>query len=113
MRHMYCTDIDKEFKASVKQLRKAQPEEINLLKSIAETGVKGFFTDDSRNRSILSELMNRDSKLTLLCKVDKNSVRIHRYSHALYLHDVKEPTDKEETKIKKVKEKYEMKAKSA
>ena len=113
MRHIYCTGIDAEFEASVKQLLREQPEAIKLLTAIATTGVEGFRPRNQHEDDIMSELMNRDSKSTLLRKVTRNSVRIHRYSHALYLHGMKEPTDKAEKEIKEVKEKFEMQAKSA
>ena len=56
--------------------------------------------------------MKRDSDLTLVRKQGASDVRIHRYSHALYLHGVKGPHERNvEDKIKEVKEKFGMKAK--
>ena len=115
MRHMYCTGIDKQFKDSVEQLCAEQPAAKKLLTAIAATGVEGFWTDDPHERMIKRELMNRDSNSTLLRKVDMSDVRIHRYSHALYLHGVIRPNTKDEKlkeKIKEVKEKFGMTAKA-
>ena len=112
MRPTYCTEIDTEFKASVKQLRREQPEAIKLLTAIAATGVKGLYTDDLGESDITSELMNRDSSLTLLRKVGKNNVRIHRYSHALHLLGVEEPNPNDD-RVNDVKKKFGMNAKSA
>ena len=109
---MYCTDIDGEFEASVKQLRRERPEEIKLLTAIAATGAKGFRTNDLHEDDIMSELMSRDSNLTLLRKVGKNNVRIHRYCHALYLHGVEEPNPNDD-RVNDVKKKFGMNAKSA
>ena len=112
MRHMYCTGIDTEFEASVKQLGREHPKAIKLLTAIAATGVKGLYTDDLHESDIMSELINRDSSSTLLRKVDKNKVRIYRYSHALFLHGMKEPNDKVQN-TDDVKKKFGMNAKSA
>ena len=113
MRHMYCTEIDKGFQASVKQLCREQPEVIKLLTAIAATGGKGFYTNDQHDDDIMLELMNRNSKSTLLRKVGQNDVRIHRYSHALYLHGVTEPEyEKAKEKIAAVKEMFGMNAKA-
>ena len=59
--------------------------------------------------------MNLDSDSTLFRRVSgTNRVRIHRYSHALSLHGVKGPEDKDvEQKIQEVKEKFGKNAKSA
>ena len=116
MRHMYYTDIDGKFEASVEQLRREQPEAIKLLTAIAATGVKGFRTNDLRELDIKRELMNRDSNSTLLRNVGDNNVRIHRFSHALFLQGVTGPNPKDEKlkeKITEVKEKFGMNAKSA
>ena len=112
MRHMYCTGIDTKFKASVKQLRREQPEAIKLLTAIAATGLEGLYTDDLDESDIMSELMNRDSSATLLRKVDAENVRIHRYSHALYLLGVEEPKPNDD-RVNDVKKKFGMNAKSA
>ena len=112
MRHMYCTEIDGEFEASVEQLRREQPEAIKLLTAIATTGLEGFRTNDLHELDIQRELMNRDSNSTLLRKVTKNRMRIHRYTHALYLSGVKEPNPNDD-KVNDVKKKFGMNAKSA
>ena len=124
MRHMYCTGIDAEFEASVKQIIRQQTESSELLKAIVATGVEGFCTSDldEKQEGIMHELTNRDSSSTLLRKVTKHDVRIHRYSHALYLHGVTGPNPNPEDEkveqnikdtIKVVKDKFMMNAKSA
>ena len=110
MRHIYCTEIDKRFDAHVDQV--SGEAELALLKEIAQTGTKGYYPWGHSNKAIVKSLMNRDSEATLLRKVGMNNVRIHRYSHALYLHGVT-PNDKDADATEKVKEKFGMKAKSA
>ena len=114
MRYIYCTGIDKRFDASVDQV--SGEAELALLTEIAQTGTEGYYPWAHSNKAIVKSLMNRDSEATLLRKVGMDTVRIHRYSHALYLHGVKEPnpTDvKLKEKIAEVKEKFRMNAKSA
>ena len=111
---MYCTGIDKRFDASVDQV--SGEAELALLTEIAQTGTEGYYPWGHSNKAIVKSLMKRDSESTLLCKVGGDNVRIHRYSHALYLHGVKKPNPKDEKlkeKITEVKEKFGMNAKSA
>ena len=110
---MYYTDIDREYHRLCENLDK-EPE-LNLLKHIAEAGANGVGPRALSN-TVLAKLSERDSDSTLLRKVRKNTVRIHRYSHALYLHGVKRtnPNDtKMEETIQAVKKKFGMNAKSA
>ena len=82
--------------------------EKQLLAEIAATGTKGFTThgkDDAKDAR-LQGLLQRGSKATLVQRVNRN-VRIHHYSHALFLHGVEGPDDpKVEDKIKEMKEKF-------
>ena len=114
MRHTYCTEIDNRFDVSVDQVSGAA--ELALLTDIAKTGTTGYNPRGHSNKAIVKSLMNRDSEATLLRKVGMDTVRIHRYSHALYLLGVKEPNSKDlelKKKIAEVKEKFRMNAKSA
>ena len=71
--------------------------------------------DDATN-ALITSLLERDSDSTLIQRVGYN-VRIHRYSHALFLHGVEEPGDpnkgdkEKDDMIKKVKEMFGMNAK--
>ena len=108
---MYCTEIDEEYYRVCENLDK-EPE-LKLLKEMAEAGAKGIGPRALPN-TVLAKLSERNSDSTLIRKVGKNNARIHRYSHALYLHGVTGPKDEKATDdIEKVKEKFRMKAKSA
>ena len=88
---------------------------LEVLKGMAEAGAKGVY-HLAANDDAITELSKRDSDSTLIRTVEHTHVRIHRYSHALYLHGVERPNPKNETlkeKIAEVKEKFGMNAKSA
>ena len=111
MRHMYCTGIDKRFNASVDQV--SGEAELALLTEIAQTGTEGYYPWGRSKKAIVKSLMNRDSESTLLRKVHADNVRIHHYSHALYLHGVTGPKyGKAKEEIEAVKEKFGMNAKA-
>ena len=87
---------------------------MKLLQKIANEGQTGLFGKDTPERNQIKEMKKRNSESTLLRSVGTHCSRIHRYSHALYLHGVKGPDDKDvEQKIAEVKEKFGMNAKSA
>ena len=70
--------------------------------------MKGIYIDDNAEDRMTERLLQRDSNSTLLRVVGDN-VRIHRYSHALYLHGVTGPHEPNVTdKIKDVKGKFGM-----
>ena len=113
MRRIYCTGIDKKYYRVCEGLKK-EPQ-LDLLKVMAEAGAKGV-GPYAASSTVFAELGKRDSNSTLVRLVTENDVRIHRYSHALYLQGVTEPTDEKATEnIEKVKKQFGMndKAKSA
>ena len=80
---------------------------------MAQAGADGV-PHRAANNAAITELSKRDSDSTLIRTVGETHVRIHRYSHALYLNGVKGPDDEGvEKNITKVKEKFGMNAKSA
>ena len=113
MRPTYCTEIDEEYYRACEKLD--EEPELKLLKEMAEAGANGL-GPRALPITVLANLSERNSHSTLIRKAGKNSVRIHRYSHALYLLGVKEPNPKDvklKEKIAEVKEKFGMNAKSA
>ena len=80
---------------------------------MAQAGANGVY-HLAANDDAITELTKCDSDSTLIRSTGAARVRIHRYSHALYLHGVKGPdTEDVEQKIQEVKGKFGMNAKSA
>ena len=105
----YCTGIDGKYYRVCEPLDK-EPE-LKLLKDMAEAGMNGLHVLPNT----VAKLSERNSDSTLIRK-DATNTRIHRYSHALYLHGVKKPNPKDEKvqeTINEVKKKFGMNAKSA
>ena len=110
MRYIYCTEIDEKYRSACEGLEK-EPE-LHLLKVMAEAGAKGVGPSAAKN-TVFAKLGERDSKLTLVRSASETKVRIHRYSHALYLHGVTGPKyGKAKEKIEEVKKKFGMNAKA-
>ena len=112
MSHMYCTGIDGKYYRACEKLD--EEPELKLLKEMAEAGANGL-GPRALPITVLANLSERSSDSTLIRKAGDNE-RIHRYSHALYLHGVKEPNPNDlelKKKIAEVKEKFRMNAKSA
>ena len=102
------------FYRSIALVTREGRKEKELLTQIAATGTKGFHAISRSDHDIVSGLMKRDSKSTLVRRRDATRIRIHDYSHALYLHGVKGPHEPNvEDKIKEVKEKFGMNPKSS
>ena len=109
MRYIYCTGIDEKYRSACEELE--EEPELGLLKVMAEAGAEGVGPSAAKN-TVFAKLGERDSKLTLVRSASETKVRIHRYSHALYLHGVTGPNDKDAETIEKVKEKFGMNAKA-
>ena len=105
LRHIYCTGIEKKFATSVDQLK--EEAEIALLEQIAETGMVGYYPRGADMQRRVNSLMTRNANETLLCKAGASNVKIHRYSHALYLHNVTRLSETEV--VNKVKQQFLMK----
>ena len=103
LRHIYCTGIEKKFATSVDRL--SEEAEIALLEQIAETGMVGYYPRGVGMKRRVRSLMTRNANETLLCKAGASNVRIHRYSHALYLHNVTGVNNETEI-INKVKQQF-------
>ena len=110
---MYCTGIDSKYHRVCEPLD--EEPELKLLKKMAEAGMNGL-TPYALPNTVLAKLSERNSDSTIVRQVDETNTRIHRYSHALYLHGVR-PNPKDVTAVQKnitdVKKKFGMNAKSA
>ena len=105
------TDIDMMFSSSVEFVSRGTLWE--LMERIAATGTKGFHPNSQGDHDRVSGLMKRDSESTLVRRQSPTRIRIHDYSHALYLHNVMSPFSNAKDKIKEVKEKFGLHAKSS
>ena len=93
---------------------------------MAQAGAEGVLRRTA-NDDAIAELIERNSESTVIRRASSTNMRIHRYSHALYLHGVTGPNDTDAVEvigkvtedknvnetIKEVKEKFGMNAKSA
>ena len=108
LQYTHHTGVIKSFKEANRLIDREGAKEKLLLQKIAVTGMEGFRIVDYAERPIRVRLLQRDADSTLIRTVGYN-VRIHRYSHALYLHGVTGPHEPNVTdKIKDVKGKFGM-----